>query len=277
MRIQMDDVVEICQTYGITESAMQNYLYYDIINESEKADFDYETYVADCKLKHKTPLSKEEYLAKRRKIKTALGVGAAVATAALATYGAKKAIPELERKREEKEIRAMNHEKEMAELRIKQQEQDRLDRKEAEKAHRKAVRENTRWERKETRDAVRRKLIRDHGVNMDSLDRARDMFNRATAIRGAHIGDVRNQRQLDLLKSRKDRALEYLRKSEGDINGFNTDFNIVKNYEQAKIDGRNPTNTAQYKDARRRVNRIITMSMENREYSKRYDADHDYD
>lgn len=73
----MNDYAIICENYGITESAMYNYL----IETMDKNELDYQSYVNKCKNNGKIPMSKDAYLNRKRKIKKGLIIGASIAAA----------------------------------------------------------------------------------------------------------------------------------------------------------------------------------------------------
>lgn len=80
----MDKYTQICLYYGITESAMDNYVYeYYMLNEAEQVqsamDAKYANYVAKCKAKGIPVLPKNEWMQRRSKITKGLAIGAGAA------------------------------------------------------------------------------------------------------------------------------------------------------------------------------------------------------
>lgn len=76
----------LCEQYGIDEEAMELYAYNDMILNEEN----YNEYVKKCKRTGKEPMTQEEYLARKSRIKKGLAAGAAIAATAGAAYGAHK-------------------------------------------------------------------------------------------------------------------------------------------------------------------------------------------
>lgn len=81
--------VDICLEFGITESAMNDYIYenYILIEETQPqnvVDVKYQQYVQRCKSRGIVPLPKTEYIRKRRTTTKLLAGGAAIAGGALA-------------------------------------------------------------------------------------------------------------------------------------------------------------------------------------------------
>lgn len=88
MDLNLNDYIDICETYNITENSYNNYLV-----ESEASDNgSYEEYLAKCKNKGKIPMSKAAYLNKKRKLKIGIGLAAGAVAATGAGIAAKKGL-----------------------------------------------------------------------------------------------------------------------------------------------------------------------------------------
>lgn len=88
MDLNLNDYIDICETYNITKNSYNNYLV-----ESEASDNgSYEAYLAKCKNKGKVPMSKAAYLNKKRKLKIGIGLAAGAAAATGAGIAAKKGL-----------------------------------------------------------------------------------------------------------------------------------------------------------------------------------------